>query len=152
MKKVIVLLLLFVSLSSVGFSAENGQEWIDASKIIMTNTPLFIPEADIYEVVASKEYVAVDRLKEKSIIKIDEKTAKWYTGHYYKCPEGKHPYLVRAVYGHGGTGKYTVKGSDENLLILHESLGKKAIFNKSALVINLEGEPKKIIIRVGIDE
>src|SRR4051794_27255824 len=87
-------------------SSEGGREWIrrplggfadDAAREI--------DEADIFEVVASMNDVAVERdLKDLVFKRLTPDEARWFTGHYYNCPNGKAPYLVRAVYGNGGTG------------------------------------------------
>jgi hypothetical protein len=103
-------------------------------------------------VIASKVNLAFMELEQTSIVKFSPELAIWYTGHYYSCPEGKQPYLVRAVYGHAGTGAFSLKRLDDDLLILHQSLGRSTIYQKTALVVNLDYEPDQVFIRVKIAE
>lgn len=73
------------------------------------------------------------------------KLVKYFTGIYFQS-EQKKLYIVRSVYGHGGTGNYTVSRLGNNLLIEHSSLGQEIVYHKSALILNLEFEPKEIYI------
>jgi hypothetical protein len=151
MKAMIVLL--FVIFASVVYAAENGKDWInpaDVKDIYSEKYPEINP-TDVYEVVPTKEGIAIYRLRDRNFLKITEELAEWYTGHYYQCENGKQPYLVRAVYGHGGTGEYVLKRIGEALLIIHGSLGKRDVYNESALVVNLDFEPKELYIDVSID-
>ena len=91
-------------------------------------------------------------LQQTSISKLSPERAMWFTGHYYTCPSGKQAYLVRAVYGHAGTGSFSLKRLEDDLLITHESLGRSTIYQKTALVVNLDYEPDQIFIRVSIAE
>jgi hypothetical protein len=112
-----------------------------------------IPASDFYEVVASKDYVAIQRdLVTQTSVKITPDTARYFTGPYFRCPEGKTPYLVRAVYGHGGTGRYELKRNGRKLLVEHGSLGHSDAANKSALVVNLDFEPEAAYAVVHIAE
>lgn len=152
MRKVIILLFLAM-FASVAVAAENGQDWLntpDIEGIYNDDYPELNP-TDIYEVVPTKESTAIYRLENTNLQKITEEMARWYTGHYYQCEKGKHPYLVRAVYGHGGTGEYIIKRIGEALLITHGSLGNRSVYNKSALIVNLDFELKELYIEVSID-
>ena len=151
MKEIIVILL--VMFASVAFAAENGKDWLnptDVKDIYSEKYPEINP-TDIYEVVPTKEGTAIYRLRDRNLQKITEELAEWYTGHYYQCEKGKHPYLVRAVYGHGGTGEYRLKRIGEALLIIHSSLGKRIVYNKSALIVNLDFQPRELYIELSID-
>jgi len=152
MRKVIIFLFL-VMFASVAFAAENGKDWLNSSDIedIYSEDYPEINPTDIYQVVPTKESTAIHRLQNTIFQKITEELAEWYTGHYYQCERGKQPYLVRAVYGHGGTGEYRLKRIGEALLITHGSLGKRNVYNKSALIVNLDFEPKELFIVVLID-
>ena len=112
-----------------------------------------VDEAETYEVVASKLHVAELRdLKDRGYIAITSEQAKYFTGPYFSCPRGKNPYLVRAVYGHGGTGGYSVKREGRKLLVEHDSLGRRNSANKSALIVNLDFEPESMYTVVRIAE
>ena len=139
--------------ASVTFAAENGKDWLhptDVKYIFSEKYPEINP-TDIYEVVPTKEGTGIYRLRNRNLQKITEELAEWYTGHYYQCENGKQPYIVRAVFGHGGTGEYRLKRIGDALLIMHSSLGKRNAYYKSALIVNLEFEPKELYIEVSID-
>jgi hypothetical protein len=133
---------------------QEGAEWLrePKSEDIQNAQYTDISNTDIYEVVASKIEFALIELEGTSISKLSPQQAMWYTGHYYTCPPGKQAYLVRAVYGHAGTGAFRIKRIENSLLIIHESLGRSTIYQKSALVVNLDYEPDQIFIRVRIAE
>jgi hypothetical protein len=148
-----ILFLLLIMFASMAFAAGNGKDWLnspDIEDMYSENYPEIYP-TDIYQVVPTKESTAIHRLEDTNFQKITEDMAEWYTGHYYQCEKGKQPYLVRAVYGHGGTGEYRLKRIGEALLIMHGSLGKRNVYNKSALIVNSDFEPKELFIVVSID-
>jgi hypothetical protein len=137
-----------------GSEMQAGAEWLREPDLddVQNEQYLDIPNTDIYEVTASKVDIALMELEQTSISKLSPELATWYTGHYYTCPEDKQPYLVRAVYGHAGTGAFSLKRLDDDLLIVHRSLGHSTIYQKTALVVNLDYEPDQIYIRATIAE
>ena len=150
----IALFVLLVSGACKGSEMQAGAEWLrepDAESIQNEKYP-DIPQTDIYEVVASKIAFALTELEQTSISKLSPELAIWYTGHYYTMPPGKQPYLVRAVYGHAGTGAFSLKRLENDLLVLHQSMGHSTIYQKTALVVNLDYEPDQIYIRAKIVE
>lgn len=111
-----------------------------------------IPQGDIFEVVASKEFAAVHRdLTNTAVAPLTLETAKYFNPRYETVP-GKKPYLVRAVYGHGGTGSYSVLRRGSDVRVMHGSLGRSAACNASALIINFDFVPREIYIEVSIAE
>ena len=137
-----------------GSEMQAGAEWLREPDLenVRSENILDIPQTDIYEVTASKVNFAFSALEETSIVKLAPESAIGFTGHYYTCPPNKQPYLVRAVYGHAGTGAFSLKRFDDNLLILHQSMGHSTIYQKTALVVNLDYEPNQVFIRVKIAE
>lgn len=105
-----------------------------------------LPDVDIYEVVLSKSEVAIGRLSKEQYISIEKNVAQYFSGKYFKHLPNKKSYLVRAVYGHGGTGSYTVSRHGNDLLIEHSSLGHEVMYHKSALLLNLDFTPQEIYI------
>jgi hypothetical protein len=141
-------LLLLLILLSIQVACGDGEEWLHKPPKNWSDE-IKIPETDIYEVVASKEYVAVERdLKSKSFVEVDEELAKWFTGHYFKRKENQRTYLVRAVNSNGGTGKYMVYRDKNTLIVTHGSLGGVNVVNKSALLINLEFKLERVFTSV----
>lgn len=150
----VALIIMFVLGACMGSTMQAGAEWLrepDAEDAHSEQYPN-IPQTDIYEVTASKIAFAFMELEQASISKLSPEQAIWYTGHYYTLPQGKQAYLVRAVYGHAGTGAFSLKRLDDDLLILHQSLGRSTIYQKTALVVNLDYEPDQLFIRVKIAE
>ena len=150
----IAMFVLFVLGACKGSEMQAGAEWLREpdKKNIQSEQIFDIPSTDIYEVTASKIDFALMDLEQTSIFKLSPELAMWYTGHYYTCSSDKQPYLVRAVYGHAGTGAYSLKRVSDDLLVIHQSLGHSTIYQKSALVVNLDFEPAQIYIRVNIAE
>jgi hypothetical protein len=150
----IALFILLVLGACKGSEMQEGADWLrepDLGVIDNERYPV-IPNNDIYEVTASKIDLAFMELEQRSISKLSPELATWYTGHYYTCPADKQPYLVRAVYGHAGTGAFSIKRLGNDLLIVHQSLGRSTIYQKSALVVNLDFEPDQVYIRATIAE
>jgi hypothetical protein len=157
MKRGILFVALFILLivgACKDSAMQAGAEWLREPDLEDIHDEKYtdIPKTDIYEVTESKVDIAIRELEQTSISKITPELAVWYTGHYYTCPPDKQPYLVRAVYGHAGTGAFSLERLEDDLLILHQSLGRSTIFQKTALVVNLDYEPDQVFIRVKIAE
>jgi hypothetical protein len=150
----VALFILFVLVACKGSAMQAGAEWLREPDVEDVQGEKYpdIPKTDIYEVSASKIDIALMELEQTSISKLSPELAIWYTGHYYTCPADKQPYLVRAVYGHAGTGAFSLKRLDDDLLVIHRSLGHSTIYQKSALVVNLDFEPDQVYIRATIAE
>jgi hypothetical protein len=131
-----------------------GTAWLrepDSEEVYQKKYP-DIPPNDIYEVTASKVEMAFMELQQTSLSKLSPQRAMWYTGHYYTCSPDKQAYLVRAVYGHAGTGTFFLKRLGHDLFIGHDSLGHSTRYQKTALIVNLDYEPEHIFIHVTIAE
>jgi len=130
-----------------------GADWIKSPPLhaFAEATSMTIGDRGYYEVVASKLYVALMRdLETKTFVALSRDDAQYYTGPYFACPDGKTPYLVRAVYGNGGTGRYTLTRDGKKLLVEHGSLGRNNWAIKSALVVNLDFVPEAVYATVKI--
>jgi hypothetical protein len=140
-------LLLLVFASLVGFvqAADDARLWIirPPDTKYGPDERKALDQSDVFEVVASKVSVAISsELSKKQIVQVSEQTAMYYTGTYYRCPQGKKPYLVRAVYTFGGTGSYLVVRHLDSIWVEHHALGRAPFLHtKSALVVNLEFAP-----------
>jgi hypothetical protein len=131
----------------------DGTEWLNPPSIDSFGAGATVGEENIFEVVASKEDVAIfGDLKDRSIVSMEESIAKYYAGTHMHCAKGLKPYLVRAVYGHGGTGGYSVTRIGSDILVSHGSLGRTSPANKSALVLCLDFAPVVVYTSVEIAE
>jgi hypothetical protein len=109
-----------------------------------------ISAVDIYEVVASMRGNAEAELQKIPLIPLSVAQARKFTGAYYSCPKGKRPYLVRALFGFAGTGKFWVYQIKREIWVLHESLGQDLTSARTALVLNLDFDPARAYVTVSI--
>jgi hypothetical protein len=131
-----------------------GREWLrPPSGTKSADGWIPVPATDVYEVVASKEIVAVIHdLTDERCVPLSEEQARYFTGHYYRKEGGTRSFLVMAVYGQGGTGEYTVSRRGDDLLVSHGSLGRHSAFHRSALVVNLDLQPQEVFVTASIDQ
>ncbi|MES2695120.1 MAG: hypothetical protein V4773_16725 [Verrucomicrobiota bacterium] len=152
----ILFLLLLIGCGASKLTAAAGETWVvkPLDHKYGPNEKNRLDRTEVYEVVASKvEVVITGYLARKSFIEISEQTAAAYTGHYYRCPPGKKPFLVRAVYAFGGTGSYMVVRHHDSVWVQHDSLGSAPMtINKSALVVNLDFVPNEAYATVSVIE
>lgn len=150
------ILFLLLLITSHAHGHDDGLDWLKESGGMpptITQPSIDIPVEDIYPVVPTKEFTALYRdLSDKDIVPISTDLAEWFTGHYYFCTKGKTPFLVRAVFGNGGTGGFDIRRIGNNLSIHHGSLGTSFHATKTALVVNLDFSPEKLLLSVSIDE
>jgi hypothetical protein len=153
-----VFLLIFVGLVVVvcqGQAVDKDDEWL---KEPPGQLEFFGPDAtkiskyDIFEVSHSKFDMAQQRdLVKVSFTKLGDGAAISYSGANYKCPEKKNPYVVRAVYGYGGTGGFSLSWIGRKLLVHHGSLGPTVPKpKKTALVVNLDFEPEEVYVSYSV--
>ena len=107
---------------------------------------LVLPKTDVYEVVPSQMgMVPIRDLPESGFREWTEANARAATGHYYSCPAGKRPFLVRAVYADGFVGRLRVERQGNSLAVIWGSLpGSPRNLKHSALVVNLDFTPDAI--------
>src|SRR5262249_42653462 len=68
-----------------------------------------VPSASIYEVAPTKiDTASVWHLDKSSVAEIPCNQATFLTSGHFSCEAEKKPYLVRAVFVHGGTGRFTI--------------------------------------------
>jgi hypothetical protein len=112
-----------------------------------------LPEELFFEVPVSKASAAIlGRLSQNTFNRLDEGTLSYFVGIRFRCSPNYVPYLVRAPFGHGGTGQFTVYLSGNDVIVDHESLGKTSAVSQSALVVCLASEPGRVFNVVGVDE
>ena len=102
-----------------------------------------ISDDKYFEVSASKLEMAEDFLAKESVFPEREPIDNWGSNGF-KCGDGEKPYLVRALYGNGATGRYVVFWKDDALVVGHASLGPSNPPTRSALIVCLSHAPGKI--------
>ena len=154
MKAISLAILLAVPILCSATDDQPGREWLrppPENKSAGDWIPL--AATDVFEVVASKEIVAILRdLPDKPFAPLTDDQARYFTGTYYRKESGKKTFLIRAVYGQGGTGRYTVSHRGNDILVDHGSLGHQSAFHKSALIVNLDFEPHELYLVAEIAE
>lgn len=102
-----------------------------------------IPDDKYFEVSASKLEMAEDFLAKEPLFPERLPVDNWGSNGF-KCGDGEKPYLVRALYGNGATGRFILSWKDEALIIGHASLGSSNSLKRSALIVCLSHAPEKI--------
>jgi len=123
--------------------------WPPAAEV--TEAWLEVPRSDVYEVAASMQAFAANELASVVVIPLTIDRAKLFNDRYEPV-SGKEPYLVRAVYGHAGTGRYDLLRRGDDVRVVHGSLGHTSVCHESALVVNLDFEPREVYVEVHIAE
>ena len=140
----------FLACVQTAFAASPDSWTAEPPLAIVADRRKAIPAADHYEVVASMRANAESELQKKQFVVLSEAQARKFTGPYYSCPNGKRPYLVRALFGFAGTGAFYVYRSGQEICVSHESLGTEFVSARSALIVNLDFDPTAIYVTVSI--
>lgn len=133
----------------------DGLEWLRSPPDDFPLSPEVLDESDAFEVVASAKSLCVSQfggLWDRTFSKLTPDDARRLTGHYYRCPKGKTPYVVRAAYGNSVWGKFTFPRVGRKIEIRHDSLGHGFQAFKTAFVLNLDFEPEEVYVTVHIAE
>lgn len=125
-----------------------GQEWVTDYSVDIDDAEM--KDVTFYEVEEPYRNAAINALASKSLIEIGNKEAILYTDGESSFPKDKKIYLVRSVYGYLGSGGYEVKYNGSHLIVQHSSLGSCMLYNKSALVVELNSEPKQVDVYVSV--
>jgi hypothetical protein len=108
-----------------------------------------ISEALFFEVPASRQDNAAYWHAKRSVIPVKKDVIQSFGQHNFQCATGMNPYLVRAVYENGGTGRYYVERFGTTLLVSHLSLGKPSGVHRSALLVCLGFQPIEVFHELG---
>jgi hypothetical protein len=144
-----ILVLLFIPVFCMGAQQDTPQvEWRPAPNFNESDRNwVILPQTDIYEVGASQMLNRrVRDLPECGFKELTEGDAELLAGHHYSCPTGKHPFLLRALYGQEGFGSFRVERKENSLAVIWGSIPAIAHhgIGGSALVVNLDSTPSQI--------
>lgn len=144
-------------LSGAAFAGvDEAERWITrppADRVSYERRGTALDKGSVFEVVVSKfDSVHTLFLYAEPFVAITEEQAKIYVGEAYRCPKGKRPYLVRALFISGGTGGFTVYQWDKNIWVFHGCLGGGGGLNKSAVVVNLEFNLAKVYVSAEVSD
>jgi len=118
-----------------------------ATSILFDGEWRALPATELYEVVASKSASALSKdLAKASFKEVSEGRAKWLTGHYYTCPEGKRPFLIKGVCPGNGAGEFRVERRGNSLAVVWGSIPGVSTHDlqDTALIVNLDFTPDEI--------
>jgi hypothetical protein len=95
----------------------------------------------VFEVAKSKFRAAKAALRDKPFVPLTEDDIGYFGSPTFQCRLPNRPYLIRAIYTNGGTGRFLVETFDRSVLVTHGSLGKRNPLEETALVVCLGFEP-----------
>lgn len=112
-----------------------------------------LDRARIHEVIESREPQAEELLQDVSIVELNCEQAAEFIGEALPEVPGTKPYLTRAVYLNRGTGGFSVYLLEDELLVYHRSLGRRAVpMKRQALVLQLERQPTQVFVTCSMAE
>ena len=111
-----------------------------------------IDDKSVFEVSKSSFDFASFYLSSSEIVSLKGNEVKEYLGFVPVVEGDVQPYLVRALYGHSGTGAFNFSWCGDAVAIYHGSLGRFNIINRTAFVLYLPKSPSRVYLEVSIDE
>jgi hypothetical protein len=107
----------------------------------------------IHEVLESRELQAEVLLQDVSIVEFTAEQAAAFIGKALPDQPDTQPYLTRGVYLNRGTGSFSVYTLENQLLVHHGSLGRRAVsMKRQALVLQLERKPRDVFVTCSMAE
>lgn len=104
-----------------------------------------IPTDSFFEVPASRLATAEAWLADKTFLAQEQRDLVYFGRPSFKCSDSDKPYLVRAQYVNGGTGRFDLWWTQNgDLVISHASLGPNGPPIKSAIVACLSKDPTAV--------
>ena len=104
-----------------------------------------IPDADFFEVSASKLDTAKFWLKDKPALLQSQEEIEFFGQKNFRCSAEKWPYLIAVKYQNGGTGSFELERSGSEILVHHSSLGRASAEQQTALIVCLDFRPTQVI-------
>lgn len=105
---------------------------------------LDLPSLEFAEISVSTKRTAENWLSERKFRAIESRDIEFFGQAAFSCVAQKKPFLIRAVYANGGSGRFLVRRYGENLQVSYDTLGSASEAQRSALIVCLEFEPKDI--------
>ena len=106
-----------------------------------------IPATAFFEVPASRLAAAEAWLSDTAALLQEPNGIAYFGRPDFKCTESTRPYLVRALYTNGGTGRFSLHWAGSALVVSHESLGRSSRPFRSALVACSLCNPQPSLVR-----
>jgi hypothetical protein len=132
--------------------ASSGTTWIHEATPELRRSVQDISPRNYREVDSSKLGTAESALAQQSFAPLTEDQLRYYVDTSFKCINPSLPFLVRAVYGHRGTGGYVVQQYKSALIVTHGSLGHTTPSpTKSAMVVCADSV-SEVFVSLGVDE
>jgi len=97
-----------------------------------------------FEVPASRLGAAEVWLADAAFLAQEQSGVTYFGRPDFECPSATKPYLIRAAYINGGTGRFSLHWVGSVLIVSHASLGLGGSPNRSALVACLSQAPTAV--------
>jgi hypothetical protein len=107
-----------------------------------------LPSGSFAEVPVSRFFVTRIELAEKAFVPQSPSAASSILGREFECAKGSQPYLVRALFTIGGTGRFNILWAKDSLVVEHGSLGTGNVKGESALIACLSRPPAAVFSHV----
>ena len=152
-KHVTLVMLALVTIVACSERDQAGVEWLHPPPGVAESEWRPLPLADVHEVAPAKQTLATEKLVAASVLPLDQGEIDFFSS-YRGSPlaPGKRAFLVRAVFGHQGTGAYTVLRRGDDVYVRHGSLGRSSPHHKGALVLILDFTPREIYVATSVAE
>ena len=152
-KHVTLIMLALVPIVACREQDQSGVEWLHPPPAVAESEWTPLPLADVHEVATAKQTLATEKLVGASFLPLDQGETDFFSG-YRGAPlgPGKRAFLVRTVFGHQGTGAYTVLRRGDDVFVRHGSLGRSSPHHKGALVLILDFTPREIYVATWVAE
>jgi hypothetical protein len=107
-----------------------------------------IPGAAFFEIPVSKFAAAEGFLASVAFLAQEDSAGTHFGRPDFKCTMTSKPYLVRASYMQGATGRFSVYWAGSALVVEHASFGLGGTHRRSALLVCLPKAPTAVFSRI----
>ena len=109
-----------------------------------------LPNETFFEVPVSMFDAAADMLKDAASVPLTQPLTSWRRPDF-SCRGEDRPCLVRALFGNGATGAYSLRWIGTELIVSHASLSRQPVQPRgSALVVCLPQAPTRVYSAISV--
>jgi hypothetical protein len=141
-----------VAMAACGAQDRACLEWVRWPPASVESEWAPLALADVHEVSPARQAVATEKLAAVSYLTLSQSETEFFSGYRGPALGEKKAFLVRAVFGHQGTGAYRVFRRGNDLFVRHASLGHSSPCHKGALVLNLDFTPGEVYVAMSVAE
>ena len=109
---------------------------------IETTDWLKLPDSLVHIVLSNKMEKVDTLLSQASFVELDKSEASFLIGSELKLSAENKPYLIRAVYLGNPESGYSIQTSNDSVIVLHGSIGHRAVpMKRYGLIVLLNRRP-----------